>query len=95
MQSGDIDNRLKTLFDALRMPDSKEELGGYDKPGEDEAPFYCLMTDDKLITKIAVETDRLLEPTAADRENNDNDSRLVITVRLKPYDMNWDNLNFS
>ena len=93
MNSGDIDNRLKTLFDALRPPTCKEELGGYDTPTPDERPFYCLMTDDKLITKVALETDRLLEPTA--RDCGDNDSRVVISVKLKPYDMGWDNINFG
>jgi hypothetical protein len=34
MLSGDLDNRLKTLFDALRMPSCKEELRGYDEPTE-------------------------------------------------------------
>ena len=93
MQSGDLDNRLKTLFDALRMPSTKEELGGYDKPADGESPFYCLMTDDKLITKVTVETDRLLQPTGGDR--GDNDSRLVIAVRLKPHDMGWDTSSFA
>ncbi|TMJ02592.1 MAG: hypothetical protein E6G97_12240 [Alphaproteobacteria bacterium] len=93
MNSGDIDNRLKTLFDSLRMPSNKDELGGYDAPTEDEKPFYCLLTDDRLITRVSVETDRLLEPTAPDR--GDNDCRLVITVKLRPYDMGWDNLNFG
>lgn len=93
LNSGDLDNRLKTLFDALRMPATKEELAGNNAPKGDESPFYCLLSDDKLITKVSVETDRLLEPTGA--VDQANDCRLVITVRLKPYDMGWDNLNFS
>lgn len=93
MRSGDLDNRLKTLFDALRMPQNKDELGGYENPQEGEEPFYCLLTDDKLITKVAVETDLLLQPTAP--EVGDNDSRLVISVQLKPYDMGWDNISFT
>ena len=36
---GDIDNRLKVLFDALRMPDTCDEVCG-DSPGPDEDPFY-------------------------------------------------------
>jgi hypothetical protein len=59
IKSGDIDNRLKTLFDALRMPESKAELGGYEKPIDDEDPFFVLLQDDKLITHISVETDVL------------------------------------
>ncbi|MDD5465023.1 MAG: hypothetical protein PHP73_01595 [Candidatus Omnitrophica bacterium] len=61
-QGGDIDNRLKTLFDALRMPANTNELPGGDAPKDGERPFFCLLEDDKLITKISVETDTLLEP---------------------------------
>lgn len=60
-QAGDIDNRLKTLFDALRMPTVPTEIPADDVPLEDETPFFCLLEDDNLITKISVATDRLLE----------------------------------
>lgn len=93
LRSGDIDNRLKTLFDALRMPANKDELGGNNVPTADETPFYCLLTDDKLVAHVSVETDILLEPTKPDAD--DNDCRLVIRVKLKPFDIGWDNLNFS
>lgn len=94
IKSGDLDNRLKTLFDAMRMPGNKDELGGNDAPLEDEKPFYVLLSDDRLISKVSVETDRLLEPLGTDGYK-DNDARLFITVRLKPFDMGWDNINFS
>lgn len=58
--AGDIDNRLKTLFDALRMPKGANEIPAGDKPREEEAPFFCLLEDDNLITRVAVTTDRLL-----------------------------------
>ena len=58
---GDIDNRLKTLFDSLKMPSEKMALPSGAVPGHDETPFYCLLEDDRLITRISVETDRLLE----------------------------------
>jgi hypothetical protein len=93
IRSGDIDNRIKTLLDALRLPGSQQELGKYKTPEPGELPFFCLLEDDKLVTRISVETDMLLEPIG---ENiDDNDARLIITVRLRPYDMNWDNINFS
>lgn len=60
-QAGDIDNRLKTLFDALRVPKNEGELPKDSKPEKDEDPFFCLLEDDALITNIAVETERLLE----------------------------------
>ena len=60
---GDIDNRLKVLFDALRMPQTCDEVCG-DTPAEDENPFFCLLEDDKLISKVQVETNWLLTPPA-------------------------------
>ena len=59
---GDIDNRLKTLLDSLRMPRNSQELPKEDKPNEDEKPFFCLLEDDSLVTSVSVSTDHLLEP---------------------------------
>lgn len=81
VNSGDIDNRLKTLFDALRMPTNKDEVPH--GPGDDEKPFFVLLEDDKLITHLSVETDTILEQVS---ENwDDNDVRLIISVKIKPY----------
>lgn len=82
IQSGDIDNRLKTIFDALRMPVDKNELGGYDTPEPSEQPFFCLLQDDKLITKVTVETDLLLQGVHDPIDLND--VRLVIKVIIQP-----------
>ncbi len=92
VKSGDIDNRLKTLFDALRIPQNLGELGGYDEPADDENPFFCLLEDDKLITQIAVETDVLHEPTGDAYDVND--ARLVITVTMRPAIVSMENLDF-
>jgi hypothetical protein len=95
IKSGDIDNRLKTLFDALKMPSSEAELGGYLASAGDENPFFVLLEDDKLISHVAVETDVLLQPTpSANGEFLPNDARLVITVTLRPYEVTVDNLHF-
>jgi len=75
---GDIDNRLKTLFDALRMPREKGELPRGDRPGEGEDPFFCVMSDDSLITEVSVSTKRLLTP-AASRAN----VKLLIEVQIE------------
>ncbi len=92
LQSGDIDNRLKTLFDALTIPTANERYADL-TPGPDEKPFFCLLEDDKLITKVSVETDTLLQSVS---QNSDiNDARLVITVRLRPYELNLYNLPFG
>jgi len=60
---GDLDNRLKTLFDALRMPQSDAELGGI-VPETENARVFCLLEDDALITRMSVNTQQLLEPIA-------------------------------
>jgi hypothetical protein len=61
VQGGDMDNRLKTLFDAMSVP----QFGGLPpgaQPAVDEAPFYCVLEDDSLITSVAVHTEHLLTP---------------------------------
>jgi len=85
---GDIDNRLKVLFDALRMPHKSDEIPRGDKPQADEQPyFYCLLEDDAQITKISVRTDWLLKP------NSDPSAvQLVIGVSLRATAMT--DLNF-
>jgi hypothetical protein len=49
VQGGDIDNRLKTLFDALRMPNEVNEL--VEASEDNESPCHCLLEDDCLITR--------------------------------------------
>ncbi len=96
IQSGDIDNRLKTLFDGLKMPASKEELGPYTTPRDDEEPFYVLLEDDRLLSHVSIETDVLLQPTpSANGIFLVNDCRLIITVTLRPYHVNMQNLHFA
>jgi len=73
---GDIDNRIKVLFDGLRMPDTVAELGGL-PIDSDENPFFCLLEDDSLITNVTVTTDRLLTPQETPEERI-HDVHLVI-----------------
>lgn len=84
VQSGDLDNRLKTLLDALRMPSNQAELAGYE-PSEGEHPFFVLMEDDQLVDRLAVESDTLLEPTGSSEVVQTNDVRVVVSVKIKPY----------
>jgi hypothetical protein len=92
-RSGDIDNRIKTLFDALTMPAELNQVGSYTTPTDQEDPFFCLLEDDSMITKASVETDILLETTS--NPPDPNDSRVLITVRLKPGRVNWANIGFA
>ena len=89
-QGGDIDNRLKTLLDALRMPKVISELPRNEAPKEGEDPFYCLLEDDNLVTKLAVNTDRLLEPA-----NNASEVILVIHVQIKGTRGIWANIGLT
>lgn len=75
-QCGDIDNRIKTLLDALKVPTEPNALPKNTAPKADENPFFCLLEDDNLITKVSVETDRLLEPAITASE-------VVLFIRVK------------
>lgn len=61
---GDLDNRMKTLFDALRKPSTQEAQQAKIAPLPDDEPIHCLLQDDGLVLKVSVETDRLLRPAA-------------------------------
>ncbi|HEY5154193.1 MAG TPA: hypothetical protein VIJ47_05630 [Acidimicrobiales bacterium] len=74
---GDIDNRLKTLFDALRAPSNEQEIGTTARASSSASPTFTLLEDDRLITRVNVETDRLLDSPAPDHV------RLIIRVILR------------
>jgi hypothetical protein len=90
-QGGDLDNRLKTLFDALTMPRHSNAMPSGAAPTNDETPFFfCLLEDDNLITEISVRTEQLLEPIA--------DSSLVdlsIYVRTRVTRSTMGNFSFA
>jgi hypothetical protein len=87
---GDIDNRLKVLFDALRVPQDDNEVRGIE-PGEDVI-LACLTEDDKLITGFRVTTDTLLEPPPSEAEQNH--VQLVINVEVKATKLTERNLAY-
>jgi hypothetical protein len=93
IRSGDIDNRLKTLFDALRMPADQNELAGA-TPTREETPFYCLLEDDRLISRVSIQTDLLLESLRTDADIDENDCRLLISVYLRPQDVGFGTMAF-
>jgi hypothetical protein len=86
---GDIDNRIKVLFDALRVPQDDNEVR--DLPQSNEL-MVCLTENDSLITGFRVTTDRLLEPAASERE--ENDVRLIINVEVKATQITGENLSY-
>lgn len=97
LSAGDIDNRIKTIIDALRPPKVPNEFIGKEKkpitPGPGQDPFYCLLEDDKQVSKLSVETDTLLDPPTSSVEAKE--VKLVITVELRPLYINLFNLSFA
>ena len=84
-QGGDLDNRIKVLFDALRMPKDVNELPKGAVPDEDEKKrFFCLLEDDLLVTEFSVTSDRLLAPLRS--AESQSDVYLVIKVKTKVAD---------
>jgi hypothetical protein len=81
IQDGDIDGRLKTLFDAMKMTAQAQDLPTGARPDDNENPFFCLLEDDSLISEVHVNTAPLLmlpNSLAIDK----HDAYLQIGVRL-------------
>ena len=79
---GDIDNRIKTLFDALSLPKANQ-LNDSITFDDDEKPLYCLLKDDALITKVNIETDQLYV------EEDPKMVRLIIKVKVRTTSQTW------
>ncbi|MEU4556529.1 hypothetical protein [Micromonospora violae] len=60
----DIDNQLKTLFDALTWPQQTQQVPTDWMPEDDERPLHCLLQDDRHITRLRLETERWLAAPA-------------------------------
>jgi hypothetical protein len=87
--AGDIDNRMKVLIDALRIPRELSEMKRREGDDPDPNPMYCLMTDDKLITALKVNTDRLLLTTG----NSEQEACVVVrieTTQIDPFGSPWE-----
>ena len=76
---GDIDNRIKVLFDALRMPKYADEVEGYAREQNEDEFFFCLLEDDSLINEVKITTDRLLTPLESGEAIND----VVLVIHVK------------
>ena len=79
---GDIDNRLKTLLDALCIP----QRGAVPEPRQqddpDPSPMFVLLSDDSLVTSLNVRADRLLTTSTDDPA----EACVVIQVNVKVVD---------
>lgn len=84
---GDIDNRLKTLFDALTCPDANQ-LETIRKDCQTNDPFFCLLKDDKLVTGVNVRTHTWL------RSRDNSDVYVLLHVKVRPTTARFDTLGF-
>lgn len=94
-ERGDLDGRLKTLFDALAVPDANQGYSDRTFP-KHHNPLFVLLQDDRQITKVSVNTSTLLEPLDSDKPDkfDPNDVRLLIRVKLAPSEPATWNLRF-
>lgn len=90
--AGDLDNRLKVLFDALRVPNDDSELPAGVQPERDEDPLFCLLEDDKLITTVRLESERLYAGTIGHQQNR---VRLVVKVTVKAQQLAWSTIDIA
>jgi len=87
-QGGDIDNRIKTLLDALSVPDTNQ-VKKFKEDCTILNPVNCLLEDDSLITKLSISTSRLLN-----RFENNSDVILLIGVTTQRVIQTVHNLSF-
>jgi hypothetical protein len=78
-QGGDIDNRIKVLFDALRIPETQNDIPATEIV-DNGTVLFCLLEDDCLITRVNVESERLLGVPTPDTKAS---VKLVIRVTVK------------
>lgn len=86
-QGGDIDGRIKTLLDALTMPQHKEQV--LSDPAAPN-PIYCLLEEDALVSGLNVESERLL----TGQDHDKNFARLIIEVDVRVRQMTIYNQSF-
>lgn len=81
---GDMDARLPILFDALRIPQNKQQL--IDELDAIPNPCFCLFEDDGLIQRMNVETMHLLndpDDNSSKKYDPDKDQVTHVTVTLR------------
>jgi hypothetical protein len=86
-ESGDLDNRMKVLLDALRIPRSADEARGLKRID----PFFCLLeNDNSLVAGVEIDTDQLLKPD----QSTSSYVELIIQVSVKVTHLTWISMGF-
>jgi hypothetical protein len=92
-KQGDLDNRLKTLFDGLRVPTGTQEIKQFKTREQLEADDYiCLLQDDVLITSLQIEVQRYL---GAPLNVGEDHVRANIAVLIEPSEAAYVNEAFQ
>ncbi|UVO53543.1 hypothetical protein [Sphingomonas sp. SUN039] len=73
LSHGDIDNRMKTLLDALTIPPIQQAPNLSTNDGR----TFCLLDDDRLVSELAIRNERLLTVEVGNRQ-----SLAIIDVKL-------------
>ena len=82
LQGGDLDNRIKTLCDALTIPN--DDMA--ERFPSNHALTHCLLESDALVSALDVDTDRLLRP----QSESNKEVHLVIKVTVRVLSVgNW------
>jgi hypothetical protein len=87
---GDLDNRIKILFDSLRMPADDNEVRGVEQKG-DARGIICLLEDDGLITGFRVTSDQILDPLT---DQNRHNVQLIVNVEIKLTKITDENMGY-
>jgi len=83
VHGGDLDNRLKTLFDALRIPLHADHAPT--TTGNEITTCFCLLEDDALITDLTVKTGVILGPISEGKGEFDVDLTMRVLVKMGLY----------
>jgi hypothetical protein len=86
---GDLDNRLKTFFDALQVPRHSEQLPAPAEPEILENPqnwpaLFCLLDDDRAITGLSIQSLKLLTAIPENCAHPENYAELDVDVTITP-----------
>jgi hypothetical protein len=76
-QGGDLDGRMKTLLDALTMPQHAEQI--LERHTTECLPLHCLLEDDSMISGLEIESERLL----GDNQKTADFVKLTIEVDVR------------
>ena len=84
---GDLDNRLKTLLDALQVPSEASQLPKSKQVSNDPSewpPLFCLLDDDRAVTKLSIESIKLLSPIPPEYSGSENYVEMDIDATIAP-----------